>query len=132
MLFVDSALAQLKTLDSGSSPEWRLSAFAIDETPAALLKTLDSVSVKNMVATLPIFLPHGMTAPRAGAAVAIRRRRIRRLIYNQSVSSGSVVNWRMPSAVMRTCSSNFTPSPLFGEPMYDSTHMVMFSSNTPS
>ena len=116
----------------------------VDSAPNQL-KTLDSVSVKNMVAALLVFQPHGMTAlvaagavatfiaaPRAGATVAIRRRRIRRLIYNQSVSSGSVVNWRMPSAVMRTCSSSLTPSPLLGEPMYDSTHMVMFSSSMPS
>jgi len=38
---------------------------AIDEIPAALLKTLDSVSVRNIVAALLIPLPHGMTAPRA-------------------------------------------------------------------
>ena len=38
---------------------------AIYEIPAALLKTLDSVSVRNIVAALLISLPHGMTAPRA-------------------------------------------------------------------
>ena len=58
--------------DSGLrlSPEWRLMVSAIYEIPAALLKTLDSGTVRNIVAALLISLPHGMTAPRAGGGKA--------------------------------------------------------------
>ena len=61
---VDSAPGQLNTLDSGSCPEWRLSGSAIYEIPAALIKTLDSVSVKNLDST-PNCNAHGPSSTRS-------------------------------------------------------------------
>ena len=48
---------------------------AIDEIPAALLKTLDSGTVRNIVAALLIPLPHGMTAPCGGGGKRAKKNR---------------------------------------------------------